>query len=175
MRFDRLVPGVFAVLLPACGSDGVTPPSPPPTAPPAPVVTTLAQGGIELPPNFFMHRAMVSVVPGTITATVDWREPTSPMWMYISDGVCTPEQFANTCPGARCECTLALFSEQTAPKPRVLTLPNTQPATRTLLVWNRSNVNETVTFTVTLSTPAVAGAPPHALGTIEMGPRLGGR
>lgn len=138
------------------GSNG-GPGSPSPVQPPPRV---LQQGSFALaaPDADFVRFALAPITEssgGLWEATVDWASGTNTLWMWVTNGVCTTEQFAKPeCPfEAACQCEFAIRSEAATPKPRVLTIPNAPPATRTLIVANLGPLEEMVTYRVML-TPA---------------------
>lgn len=144
----------------ACGGGGSssTNPTPVPTPTPAPVRSVVTDGSFSLSApddefSYFARRAVVTSIAGRLEATIDWTYPTNTVWMYIAEGACTAEQFSNVdCPGATCECQFSVISQESGPKPRVLSVPNASPGTRTLIVWNRGPQDEGVSFQVTLTT-----------------------
>jgi hypothetical protein len=94
-----------------------------------------------------------------LEATVDWTYITNELWMYVSDGVCTADQFAtDACPGAGCPCKFSVSSEAASPKPRVLRIANASAGTRTLIVWSQGPKEEAVSYQVVLTTTGLAGA-----------------
>lgn len=146
--------GICGILaLPGCGggSDGVTtPPSPTPT--PGPVRTLVTQGAqaISAPDDRFTYFRTVPFTtpfPGTLEVTVNWTFPTNEVWMYVSSGVCTSQQFTS-CPGTECQCQFLVSSEVSTPKPRLLTIPNAPAGSRSLFIWNLGPREESVDFQI---------------------------
>lgn len=80
----------------ACGEgNGGNPVSPSPVR----VTRVLQEGGFSLDPaeGDDAHFAQFSVsdqASGRWQPTVDWTSASSELWMYVTNGVCTAEQFA---------------------------------------------------------------------------------
>jgi hypothetical protein len=108
-----------------------------------PIPQTVAQGNfsIDAPGPDHVHFWAVNVtnsVSGSWQATVDWTYPTNELWMYVSAGICTADQFAlPECPDqAACPCTFTVRSEVATPKPRVLNIAGSASGTRTVFILN---------------------------------------
>jgi hypothetical protein len=101
---------------------------------------------------YFALAPVTDSVAGLWEANVDWAINTNIVWMWVADGVCTVEQFAQPeCPDEpTCPCRFAIRSETATPKPRVLTIPNAPGGTRTLIVANLGPREEAVQYRVTL-------------------------
>ncbi len=149
--------GICGILaLPGCGgSDKVTtPPTPTPTPGPVRSLVTRGTAMISGPDDRFTYFRAVpftTQVAGTVEITVDWTFPTNTLWIFVSSGVCTVQQF-QSCPGAGCECPFLVSSETSTPKPRVLTLPSTAAGSRSLFIWNLGPREESVDFQIYLTT-----------------------
>ena len=147
----------------ACGGGGndVTPPA---VATPTPVPSryVVAQGNFTISSpdkdfTYFVRRPINTTVIGKIDATVDWTYATNKLWMYVTEGDCTADQFAtDDCPGPACPCRFSVTSEESGPKPRVLTLASASAGLRTLFVWNLGPQEEACSYQVVLTTPAGA-------------------
>ncbi len=149
----------------SCGGGGAyTPTSPVVTPPPAPVRTVVAQGGYSLyaPASgltSFLYSQFTTTRTGEIEATVDWTNAGDELWMYISEGVCTADQFeTDDCPGPDCPCKFSVASEVASPKPRVLNIPNASAGTRTLIIWSLQAMADDLRYQVVLTTTGVAKA-----------------
>jgi len=145
--------GICGILaLPGCGGgDKVTTP-PTPTPAPAPVRSLVTRGTATIlgPDDRFTYfRAIpfTTQFPGTVEVTVDWTYSTNTVWIFVSSGVCTAEQF-KSCPGAACECPFLVASQTSTPKPRVLNLPSTAAGSRSLFIWNLGPREESVDFQI---------------------------
>ena len=164
-RVEALAVAAAAVAwLASCGDGGNTPPTPVATPTPAPVRTVVAQGSlaIEAPDeefSYFRYALISTTATGTLETTVNWTYSTNAVWMYVTEGDCTGDKFANLdCPGGpTCECTFSVVSETETPKPRVLTVSNASPGTRTLIVWNLGPQEESCSYQAVLTT-SVAGS-----------------
>jgi hypothetical protein len=128
------------------------------------VRSLISQGSFELSAptedtSYFYRFGINTTVPGSLETTVDWTSPENEVWMYIAEGACTLEQFANPdCPGETCACRFSVVSEVRAPKPRVLTLANASPGTRALFIWNLGPREESGSYQSVLTTQGVASA-----------------
>lgn len=154
------------VLVTSCGSDSnpanpVSPTSPPPPPPP-PTTRVLQQGNVALaaPTDDAVYVALTSITDsaaGRWEATVDWGSSANELWMWVTDGVCTIEQFNGPeCPfEAACPCRFAIRSEAAMPKPRVLTIPGASGGTRTLILANLGPGQETAQYRVTLTSSSI--------------------
>jgi hypothetical protein len=165
-RVEALAVVAVSLGLVSCGDGGTTPPTPVPTPTPAPVRTVVAQGSfaIEAPDeelSYYRSRLIKTTATGTLETTVNWTYPTNAVWMYLTEGDCTDDQFDNLdCPGGpTCECRFIVLSETETPKPRVLTVSNASAGTRTLIVWNLGPQEESCSFQAVLTT-SVAGSSP---------------
>jgi hypothetical protein len=144
--------------LPACGgSDRIVDPPPPPP-PPAPVRTVLGSGSTALAVEEFVVVSFATTAAGALDATVDWTFASNLLLMYITQGDCTVEQFAeDVCPDdPACACRIAVRSENPFVKPRVLSLASAAAGPYTLIVWNLGPEDESISFQVGL-TRSVAG------------------
>jgi len=152
---------VLSVVLVSCGGDGSEGDSKTSITSPAPPTTQLIQQGnftLSAPTGdayFFGLTEITTTSAGTWETTVDWTFPTNTLHIYVATGSCTPTQFATEdCPsGATCPCQFAIRSEVATPKPRVLTLANAAPGTRTLIILNLGPEAESGNYAVRL-TPA---------------------
>jgi hypothetical protein len=90
---------------------------------------------------------------GRWEATVDWTFATNTVWMWVSNGACTAEQFAlPACPfDAACPCQFTIRSEVATPKPRVLTIPTAPGGMRSLFIANLGPREESGTYSITLT------------------------
>jgi hypothetical protein len=106
---------------------------------------------------------------GLWEANVDWAINTNTVWMWVADGVCAVEQFAQPeCPDdPTCPCRFAIRSETPTPKPRILTIPNASGGTRTLIVANLGPREETVQYRVTLQRTSRESAHTFSLSSIR--------
>jgi hypothetical protein len=153
-----------ALLLASCEKNGAGA-SPAGPTPVSPTPRLLQQGSFALaaPTDDFINFAVVRVtdsVAGLWQANVDWAIDTNTLWMWVADGVCTAEQFADPeCPdGLTCQCRFAIRSETATPKPRVLAIPNVSGGTRTIVVANLGPREETVQYRVTLTPTSLVSA-----------------
>ena len=160
----------------ACGGGGndVTPPAVA-TLTPVPSRYVVAQGNFTIRSpdkglTYFVRLPINTTVTGKIDATVDWTYSTNTLWMYVIEGDCTADQFAtDDCPGPTCPCRFSVTSEQSAPKPRVLTVASATAGLRTLIVWNHGPQEESCSYQVVLTTPAGAARAEAVRGaTAEM-------
>jgi hypothetical protein len=96
---------------------------------------------------------------GSLEATVDWTFASNRLFMYISHGVCTVDQFsADVCPfDPACGCRFAVRAENPFMKPRVLTHPTAATGPYTLIVWNLGPEDESISFQVALTRTASSG------------------
>ncbi len=145
----------MAVLFAACGKDSEPAPTAPTPAPPAPRLLLQGSFALRAPTDDFVNFALVPVTDATSglwQANVDWAIETNTLWMWVTDGVCTGEQFARPeCPfESTCPCRVTVRSETATPKPRVLTIPGAPGGTRTLIVANLGPREEAVQYSVTL-------------------------
>jgi hypothetical protein len=103
---------------------------------------------------------------GSLDATVDWTFASNLLLMYITQGTCTVDQFAeDVCPDdPACGCRFAVRAENPFMKPRVLTHPNATPGPYTLIVWNLGPEDESISFQVGLTRSGSSG-PDGLLGT----------
>src|SRR5262245_31498805 len=90
---------VLAWLAACGGGDGVTNPTPSPTPPPAPVQTVVGQGNFSIAApdpqySYFVRRSISTSAAGALDVTVDWTHATNTVWMYLSEGECSADQFA---------------------------------------------------------------------------------
>lgn len=153
-RAAAVMPALGLLVLISCGGDkGSTGPTPT-----APVTRLLQQGSWALDPpgEDHVHFASATVTDSAVgrwEATVDWTFATNTVWIWVSNGVCTTEQFAlPACPdGAACPCQFTIRSEVAAPKPRVLTIPNAPGGTRSLFIANLGPREESGTYSITLT------------------------
>jgi hypothetical protein len=125
------------------GPSPVSPPSPTPAPPPARIV--VLQGGIEIPVDYHYEWWFTTPRGGTLDITVDWTFADSVVWVYLAQGTCTEAQIQAG------QCQYIIQSLVSAPKPRVLTLPNAAAGPYTLLIYNGSKRPESVAFTVGLT------------------------
>lgn len=171
-RFGRIGSRVGAlcvvVLLVSCGGGGSSS-SPTPVAP-SPRLLQSGPFSLKAPQSdgaFFALTTVTDPAAGRWEATVDWTFATNTVWMWVANGVCTVEQFSKPeCPfEASCPCQFTIRSETATPKPRVLTIPNAPGGTRTLIVMNLGPREESVIYSVTLTSSSVVsgeGAPPSS-------------
>lgn len=148
--------------------------------PPAPRV--LQQGNFSLPApeddSFYFTTINISdSSPGLWEATVDWALLENTHLMWVSNGVCAPEQFAMPeCPfEANCPCQFAVRSETATPKPRILSIPNAAAGAHTLIVANLGPREDDFTYRVVLTpssivTGSATGAP--AAGAVLTGRKV---
>ena len=151
-----------AALLTSCGHDAGSGPT---TVSQAPTARTIAQDTklIGAPVNDAVYFVVIPVTEsasGRWEATVDWKAATNELWMWVADGACSAEKFAQPeCPfEAACPCQFAVRSEVATPKPRVLTISNASGGTRNLIVVNLGPGEESISYTVKLmSTGLLSG------------------
>ena len=145
MRLSR-VALLLLIATTGCGGDGPTSPVVPPQPTPVPPTRALvAQGGFDLPADYYKGLWFTTTRPGTLDITVDWTYTDSVVWVYVGQGTCLDAQIqAGQCPYIF-QSVLAL------PKPRVVTLPNLGAGPYTLLIYNGSTRPESVAFTVGLT------------------------
>lgn len=167
----------LTIVLAACGGDSspTLQPTTAPTPTPGPVRSVVSQGtftisGPDKDYTYFVRRAFTTNVSGSLEVTIDWTYAESRLWMYLADGVCTGEQFASRdCPGPNCACHFGDMSERQTPKPRILTMADVAPGTRTLIVWNRGPRAESCSYqAVVTSGVATLGLVEGARGTGQM-------
>lgn len=135
----------LALVLGACGSDGVTPPTPVPSPTPAPVRTVILTGTLALPPLTIDVEPFTTPSTGTLDITVDWTFPASPIGVYVVRGECNLDQF-----NARA-CNFLTRSETTL-KPRTITLPSFAAGSYSLIIGNFAEVDESLSLQVGLTT-----------------------
>jgi hypothetical protein len=160
-RFRKVLVGLTVVLsvtaLLACSGSEKNPVAPTtPTAPPAPRVIQQGAFTLDAPDEdgyFFGLTTIADNGAGRWEATVDWGSEANTLWMWVAEGVCSVDQFANeACPfDAACPCRFVVRSEAATPKPRVLTVPGTAGGTRTLIIMNLGPREETGQYRVTLT------------------------
>jgi len=158
------------------GSSVTNPATPAPTPSSGPIRTVVAQGGFTLSApesdgtTFFVTRSLSTSMVGTLEVVVDWTFATNTLWMYITEGDCTGEQFENVdCPGPTCACRFSVVSEVGTPKPRVLTVPSATAGTRTLIVWNLGPREDSGSYQVVLTSAGAASAStPRRAGADEV-------
>jgi hypothetical protein len=145
-RTLRLASGLaLAVILGACGSDDPTPPTPVTTPTPAPMRTIILSGSGSLPARTIDVEPFTTAATGTLDITVDWTFPASPFGVYVVRGECNLDQF-----NARA-CNFLTRSE-TGQKPRMITLPSFAAGSYFLLIGNFSEVDESFSLQVGLTT-----------------------
>jgi len=160
-RFRWALAGLAAVFttiaLVACGGSESNPVAPTtPAAPPAPRVIQQGTFTLRAPEDdgyFFGLATIPDGGAGRWEATVDWGSEANTLWMWVAEGACSADQFANeACPfDAACPCRFAIRSETATPKPRVLTIPSAAGGTRTLIIMNLGPREETGQYRVTLT------------------------
>jgi hypothetical protein len=131
----------LALLLGACGSDGVVRPTPASPTPAPAVRTVLLTGSLALPSRTMDVEPFATPGAGTLDVTVDWTFPASPIGVYVVRGACDLDQF-----NARA-CNFLTRSE-TGQKPRTLTLPGVAAGDYFLLVANFSDEGESVALQI---------------------------
>ena len=146
--------------LTGCGDGADDGPGSPTPIPPAPRLVQQGSFALAAPDGDSVHFAVAPIPEssgGLWEATVDWGSGTNTLWMWVTNGVCTAEQFAKPeCPfEAACQCDLTVRSESATPKPRLLAIPNAPAATRTLIVANLGPREETVTYRVMLTSTSL--------------------
>jgi hypothetical protein len=162
MRTRLLAAILLAGLLPACGSDSSSGPTPVPTPAPTPAPPQVVLSGSRaLPAGFATGAAFNTDRAGTLEATVDYTFASSSIAVLIARGNCTAELFAAE------QCLFAATS-LSGPKPRVVTLTSAAAGTYTLIVGNLSDVDEAISVQVVLIPSAAdagrvrAASPPSA-------------
>jgi hypothetical protein len=153
--------------LAACGDGETTSPTRVPTPTPTPVISVVAQGGFTISApdrdwTYYQYSVINTTAAGKLETTVNWTYPTNTLWMYMAEGDCTGDKFANPdCPGGpTCACRFSVTSEVEGPKPRVLTVPNASPGARTLIVWNLGPKEESCSYQAVLTTTVAGFIPP---------------
>ena len=148
-----------AALLASCGNDAGSGPT---TVSQGPTARTIAQDTrlIGAPVDDTVYFVVIPVTEsasGRWEATVDWKAATNELWMWVADGACSAEKFAQPeCPfETACPCQFAVRSETATPKPRVLTIPSASGGTRNLIVVNLGPGEESVSYTVKLSSTSL--------------------
>lgn len=110
---------------------------------------------IGQPAEGFAYFDLVTVdtARGKLEATVDWQKSSNTLWMWVTDGACTEEQFENpACPHSTgCACKMVASSEVSSPKPRVLTVPSASSGAHTLIILNLGPGQEEAKYSVTLA------------------------
>ena len=167
----------LVMVLPGCGGgDGGSVTAPPsPTPPPTPVRTLIVESSASLPETFFFVRSFMTTATGTLEARMDWTFASNTIWVFIAEGNCTVEQFMKLqCPNEpTCECRFLVLSQSSVPKPRVLTLPNAAPGTRTLVGWNLGPSDESVSYQVILETVGSSSASSMSAPRVSMKQAVG--
>jgi len=150
---------ILLVVLPGCGGGPTQPPTPAPTPTPAPVRTVLGSGSTALALEEFVVVSFDTSAAGSLDATVDWTFASNLLLMYITQGACTVEQFAeDVCPDdPACGCRFAVRAENPSLKPRVLTHANAAAGPYTLIVWNLGPEDESISYQVGLTRTASSG------------------
>ena len=106
MRMARLLLGPIGICgilaLPGCGGSDKVTTQPTPTPTPAPVRSLVTKGTVTIsgPDDKFTYFQTITFTtpsPGTLEVIVDWTYPTNTLWMFVSSGVCTAQQF-QSCP-----------------------------------------------------------------------------
>jgi hypothetical protein len=102
--------------------------------------------------TYFYDVPFTTLFQGTIEATVDWTSASNTVWVLVSSGTCTVEQFQTPgCPlGTGCPCQFAVSSLVPTPKPRVLTVPSAPTGSRSLIIWNQGPGAESVSYQVVI-------------------------
>jgi hypothetical protein len=162
MRFNsRVLATVLAVsALQGCGSDNPVAPPVAPPPPPTPVTTTVAEGsGGGLGEGFLGTVPFRIASAGTIRATVDWTFPASTIYVYITSGPCSIDQFNDRA------CRVFAVSQTAAPKPRVLTVTNAAAGEYALHIGNFAGDVEAVSWHVSV-TSTTGAVPPAATATV---------
>jgi hypothetical protein len=140
----------LAALLPACGSDRVTPPPPPPP-PPATVTSVIDQGSVPgLPPGAVVFGGITTPRIGTLEVIVDWTSPTNNVDVFLTRGACNPEQLLALV------CNTVAVSESLTAKPETVSAANALVGGYTLFVVNLGPTEETISYRILLTHAATA-------------------
>jgi hypothetical protein len=118
-----------------------------------PVTTVIGENSTQLETNSFLILSYTGQVRGDVETIVDWTFDDSLLYMYMTAGDCTGEQFAlDVCPDdPACACTFLARSESRTPKPRHLQVQNHQGFLG-LIVWNVGTRNESISWQTLLTT-----------------------
>lgn len=141
-----------------CGGGGGSTTPTPVTQPPAPVRALVSQGATQVPAPPDPDGFFFGLVPfttsdtGTIEARVDWTFANNTVYVFLTAGPCTVTQFEHPdCPGGPgCQCTMAISSTPSNPKPRILSAPNDAPGTRALIFANLGPREESFSWEIVL-------------------------
>lgn len=118
-----------------------------------PVTTVIDENSTQLETNSFLLISYTGQGRGDVETTVDWTYDDSLLFMYMTAGDCTGEQFAlDVCPDdPACACTFLARSETRTPKPRHLRVQNHQGPLG-VIVWNMGTRNESISWQTLLTT-----------------------
>ena len=161
--------GLLLLSLSGCsnggGRGGIVNPPPPDMNP---IRTVVLQGGTGLvapttdangEPLFqYVLIPFSTTQTGTVEVSVNWTFDTNLLVMFITEGICTPDQFGvslddPTCPaGPSCPCEFSVVSTTMLPKPRILSVESASAGDRTLIVGNFGPREESISFTIVLIT-----------------------
>jgi hypothetical protein len=131
----------------------VATPAPPP---PQPVTNVLFSGSDAIPARFLLYYPFTTTATGTIGATVDWTFPSSDINVYLVRGTdpCSLEQFNNS------RCTFLGSATSTNSKPETVSVPNLAAGAYTLYIANFANVQESLSYQISLtSLPGATSVP----------------
>ena len=145
------------ILLAAC-SDSDSDSSSSPTRVGASSPRVVQQGSFTLPAPtadavYFDLATITDASSGKWEATVDWTNAGNELWMWVTNGACTADQFAREdCPfETTCPCQFGARSEMATPKPRLLTLSNASAGAHSLIIANLGPSDETASYQVTMT------------------------
>ena len=95
---------------------------------------------------------------GDVEFIVDWTFEESFLWIYVTDGFCTADQFRQDA------CPFLVRSETRQPKPRRLRVANREAGQMSLIVWNVGEIDESISWQGLLTTDWTARLPTELSG-----------
>jgi hypothetical protein len=110
----------------------------------------------SIPSNVLDTESFTTNSGGRLDVVLDWTFADSQMGVYVVQGSCNLDQFNSR------TCNFLIRSEPPGPKPRKVTASNVSPGTYGLLIGNFSDVDESASTQVFVSS---AGCPPLAAST----------
>ena len=144
MRKLKKLSSVVILIFVSCGDDNPTRTTTT-SAPPQPVTTLISQGSTSLR-SFFVTIPHRNDARGDVEFIVDWTFEESFLWIYVTDGFCTADQFRQDA------CPFRVRSETRQPKPRRLRVANREAGQMSLIVWNVGEIDESISWQGLLTT-----------------------